>query len=289
MKKVKLFKSDWIFEGFLPGERKEFLAGFAVKKQVYSGKSKFQTFDIFDTYGFGRIFFLDGLIQLSTVHEAVYHEMLVHPALMQHPNPKRVLIIGGGDGGALREVLKHPVQEAVLVEIDEEVIRVAKKYLPSVSDGAFGDKRSRIVIEDGIRFLEQYEGHFDCIILDSNDPDGVMAEKLFQEKFFRAIKRALTKNGIFEAQTGYLSDAFGVKARTVMQKVFPYYELHRAFVGTFTREEHSFPVASAGINISNTNQKTIRDRYRKRKLRTSYYSPEMHAASSVLPRYFSGE
>src|SRR3989344_1924251 len=179
MKPASRFGAQWVFEGFLPGERKEFLAGFAVEKHLYTGKSKFQKFDVFDSVGFGRMFFLDGLAQLSTKHEAVYHEMLVHPALLHHPSPRRVLIIGGGDGGALREVLKHPVQEAVLVEIDEEVIRVAKKYLPSLCKSAFADKRSRIVIEDGIQFLERYKNYFDCIILDSNDPDGVMAEKLF--------------------------------------------------------------------------------------------------------------
>ena len=286
MKKVSLLQKTWAIEGFLPGEKKIFLAGFAIKKKIYTGKSKYQSIDIFDTQGYGRMFFLDGLVQLSTKDEAVYHEMLVHPALMNHPSPKRVLIIGGGDGGALREVLKHPVKEAFLVEIDEKVIQVAKKYLPTLCRSAFQDKRSKIVVTDGIEFILKYKNYFDCIILDSNDPDGIMAAKLFEEKFLRAVKNALTKDGIFSAQTGYISDTFGMKARTVMKKVFSFYELHRAFVGSFPRDEHSFPVASLKVNLKKTTKTVLEKRYNQRKISTSYYSPAMHFASSVFPPSF---
>jgi len=286
MKKVSLLQKTWAIEGFLPGEKKIFLAGFAIKKKIYTGKSKYQTIDIFDTEGYGRMLFLDGLVQLSTKDEAVYHEMLVHPALMHHPFPKRVLIIGGGDGGALREVLKHPVTEAFLVEIDEEVIYVAKKYLPTLCRAAFEDKRSKIVVADGIEFVSKHKNYFDCIILDSNDPDGIMAEKLFEEKFLRSVKNALTSNGVFSAQTGYISDTFGVRARTVMKKVFGSYELHRAFVGSFPRDEHSFPVASLKIDLAKTTRRVLEKQYKERNISTSYYSPAMHFASGVFPPSF---
>ena len=283
MKKVSILGKTWALEGFLPGEKRIFLAGFAIKKMIYTGKSKYQSIDIFDTEGYGRMFFLDGLVQVSTKHEAVYHEMLVHPALMHHPDPQRVLIIGGGDGGALREALKHPAKEVFLVEIDEEVLRVAKKYLPSLCRLAWKDKRSRIVVADGIQFIERYKNYFDCIILDSNDPDGIMAAKLFEEKFLRSVKNALTKNGVFSAQAGYISDNFGVKARAVMKKVFRYFELHRAFVASFPRDEHSFPIASLRINFAKTTIGTLEKRYKKRNISTSYYSPAMHVASGVFP------
>ncbi|MCH7828895.1 polyamine aminopropyltransferase [Patescibacteria group bacterium] len=283
MKKISVFGNTWALEGFLPGEKKIFLAGFAIKTKIYTGKSKYQSIDIFDTKGYGRMFFLDGLVQLSTKDEAVYHEMLVHPALMHHPSPQRVLIIGGGDGGALREVLKHPVKEAFLVEIDEEVIYVAKKYLPTLCRSAFGDKRSKIVVADGIEFVAKHKNYFDCIILDSNDPDGVMAAKLFEEKFLRAVKNALRKDGIFSAQTGYISDTFGLKARATMRKVFYSFELHRAFVGSFPRDEHSFPVASLKMDLAKTTEKVLEKRYKERRISTSYYSPVMHFASGVFP------
>jgi len=286
MRKISILKKTWAIEGCLPGEKEVFLAGFAIKKKIYTGKSKYQSIDIFDTQGYGRMFFLDGLVQLSTKDEAVYHEMLVHPALMNHPSPKRVLIIGGGDGGALREVLKHPVKEAFLVEIDEKVLQVAKKYLPTLCRSAFQDKRSKIVVTDGIEFILKYKNYFDCIILDSNDPDGIMAAKLFEEKFLRAVKNALTKDGIFSAQTGYISDTFGMKARIVMKKVFPFYELHRAFVGSFPRDEHSFPVASLKVNLKNITKTVLEKRYKQRKISTLYYSPAMHLASSVFPPSF---
>lgn len=286
MRKISILKKTWAIEGCLPGEKEVFLAGFAIKKKIYTGKSKYQSIDVFETEGYGTMFFLDGLVQLSTKNEPVYHEMLVHPALMHHPSPKRVLIIGGGDGGALREVLKHPVKEAFLVEIDEKVIQVAKKYLPTLCRSAFQDKRSKIVVADGIEFISKYKNYFDCIILDSNDPDGIMAAKLFEEKFLRAVKTALTQNGIFSAQTGYISDTFGMKARTVMKKVFPFYELHRAFVGSFPRDEHSFPVASLQVNLKKTTKTVLEKRYNQRKISTSYYSIPMHFASSVFPPSF---
>ena len=286
MKKVSISNKTWAIEGCLPGEKEIFLAGFAIKKMVYSPKSKYQSIDIIDTIGYGRMFFLDGLVQLSEKDEAVYHEMLVHPALMHHSSPKRVLIIGGGDGGALREVLKHPVKEAFLVEIDQKVIDVAKKYLPTLCRSAFRDKRSKIVVADGIEFVGKYKDYFDCIVLDSNDPDGIMAAKLFEEKFLRSVKNALKKDGIFCSQTGYISDTFGIKARTVIKKVFSFYELHRAFVGSFPRDEHSFPVASFKINFEKTTMKVIEKRYKQRSIVTSYYSPAMHFASGVFPPSF---
>ena len=283
MKKATILGKTWALEGFLPGEKKEFLAGFAIKKVLYTGKSKYQTIDVFDTEGFGRMFFLDGLVQVSTKNEAVYHEMLVHPALMHHPNPQKVLIIGGGDGGALREALKHPVDEVFLVEIDAEVIRIATKYLPTLCRSAFKDKRSKVVVADGIKFIKKYKNYFDCIILDSNDPDGIMAAALFKEKFLRSVKSALKKDGVFSAQTGYMSDTFGVTARAVMKKVFSSFELHRAFVGSFPRDEHSFPIASLKVDLKKTTEKVLKKRYKKRKISTSYYSPAMHFASGVFP------
>ncbi|MCH8049049.1 methyltransferase domain-containing protein, partial [Patescibacteria group bacterium] len=177
----RLLGKQWVFEGFLPGENKVSLEGFVLKKKLFSTKTKYQKLDIFDTEEYGRMLFLDDMIQLSTKHEATYHEMLVHPALLSHPDPKDVLIIGGGDGGALREAVKHPKAKVSMVEIDREVVAAARKYLPSLSNGAFDHPRARVIIGDGEQFIKEHKDSFDCIILDSNDPDGVMAGGFFHK------------------------------------------------------------------------------------------------------------
>ncbi|MCH8244642.1 polyamine aminopropyltransferase [Patescibacteria group bacterium] len=284
MKSIFLFGKKWILEGYLPGSPKISLEGFAVKKSLYKKKSKYQVIEIFDTEGFGRMFFLDGLVQLSTKYEAVYHEMLVHPAMLSHSNPQTVLIIGGGDGGTLRETLKHPVKEVFLVEIDKEVIEVSKKYLPSVSSGAFNDSRTKIIIADGKDFIKQYQNYFDCIILDSNDPDGVMAAGLFGKSFFQKVKRALKPDGIFALQAGYISDKFGENARRDLAKVFSFVQVHRAFVRHFPDDEHTFVIGTSRKGFMKISKHMIERAYKKRGLHTVYYSPAIHFASSVLPK-----
>lgn len=284
MKSIFLFGKKWIFEGYLPGSPQISLEGFVVRKTLYKKKSKYQTIEVFDTEGFGRMFFLDGLVQLSTKYEAVYHEMLVHPAMLSHPNPQTVLIIGGGDGGALREVLKHPIKEVFLVEIDKEVIEVSKKYLPSVSSGAFDDSRVTIIIVDGKDFIKQYQNYFDCIILDSNDPDGVMAQGLFGKSFFQKVKKALKPDGIFALQAGYLLDKFGKSARKNLAKVFSFIQVHRAFVRHFFEDEHAFAIGTSRKGFMKISKHMIERAYKKRGLHTLYYSPDMHFASTVLPK-----
>ena len=279
----KLFGKQWVFDDSLPGETRVSLEGFGVTKKILDTKTKYQKVDIFDTTGYGRVLFLDKLMQLSTEYEATYHEMLVHPALLLHPKPEQILIIGGGDGGALREVLKHPVKEAMLVEIDKDIITLSKKYLPSLSQGAFDHKKAKIVIGDGEQVIAQYKNYFDCIIMDSNDPDGVMAQGLFAAKFFQAAKKALRPGGIFITQIGYLSDTFGKKARAHMQKVFPFMQTHRAFIRHFMRDEHAFSLAFSHPSFSKITKSLLEKRFKTRKLKTSYYSPAMHFASLVFP------
>ena len=141
MRKKFLFGKEWFFEETEKlGESQSFAWGVIPEKEIFRGRTPYQRIEIFDTADFGRMLVLDGLIQLCTKYEHVYHEMLVHPALLYHPCPRRVLIIGGGDGGAVREAVKYPLKEIVLVDIDKQVIEVSRKYLPTVSAGAFGDR-----------------------------------------------------------------------------------------------------------------------------------------------------
>lgn len=278
METKSLFKHSWIFEQYLPGELKGILVGVEAKKKLYEARSPHQTIDIFDTVGFGTMLFLDGSIQLSSKTEAVYHEMLVHPSLCAHPLPKKILLIGGGDGGALREIVKHNVQEVIMVEIDEMVIKAVKKYMPHVPQKSFEDPRVSLRIGDGAEFIKHYKNYFDCIVLDSTDPDGNASKPLFKKKFFENVKKALKPNGIFSAQTGCISDPFSLKTRTLIRSIFPFFQVRRAFVSCFPADEHSFSFASSKVDLAHIRARAIEQRYLKRKIRTSYFSPKMYSA-----------
>lgn len=284
VKKKFLFAKNWFFEDFKLGEPPTSTWGFLIEKEIFSGKSKFQKIEIFQTKEFGRVLALDGLIQLSTKDEFVYHEMLVHPAMFYHSNPKKILIIGGGDGGVLREVVKHPVKEIYLVDLDEKVIEVSKKYLPSVSKGAFNDKRLKIFIEDGLKFIKKYNDFFDVIIDDLTDPTGP-SQALWTTKFYRDTSRALKENGVAAFQTAYLKERFAKKARKKLKKVFPFFKIHKAFVECFPLDEHTFSFGSKKLDFDKRSYNEIEKKYKKLKLKTKYYSPEIHFVSQVLPKY----
>lgn len=284
MKKKFLFGKKWFFENFKKGEPQVSTWCFLIEKEIYSGKSDYQKIEIFETKELGRILALDGLVQLSTKDEFVYHEMLVHPALISHPNPKIVLIIGGGDGGTLREVVKYPVKEIYLVDLDKKVIEVSKKYLPSVSKGAFEDRRLKIFNEDALNFIKRYKNFFDIIIDDLTDPTGP-STKLWRVEFYKDVFKALKKEGIFSAQTAYFRERFAKRARQEIKKVFPYFKVHRAFVGCFPFDEHTFSLGSKKIDFDKISFKEINKKFKKLKLKTKYYSPEIHFSSKILPPY----
>jgi spermidine synthase len=173
---------------------------FRTKRRLLSERTPFQKMEVYETDSYGRVLLLDGLVQTTEKDEFFYHEMLVHPALMCHPRPKDVLIIGGGDGGALREVLRYPVRRAVLVEIDIRVIAVCRKRFPGLAM-SFGDSRAEVIIDDGSRFIRETDRRFDVIVVDSSDPVGPSAI-LHQKDFFAALKRSLRPGGIITAQAG---------------------------------------------------------------------------------------
>lgn len=281
-----LFGKNWFFEDFkLPSESPSSTWGVVIEKEIYSGKSNFQKIEILRTKEFGRILALDGLVQLSTKYEAVYHEMLVQPAMFYHRKPERVLIVGGGDGGALREVVKHKsVKEIFLVDLDKKVIEVSKKYLPSVSREAFKDKRLKIFNEDALKFVRNYKNYFDVIISDSTDPSG-LSLALWKTKFYKAILKALRKEGVAAFQTAFFRERFAKKARKIIKKVFPFFKIHKAFVGCFPFDEHTFSFGSKEINFDRISFEGIEKKYKKLNIKTKYYSPEVHFSSQVSPKY----
>lgn len=162
-----------------------------VEKVLHVEKSKYQDVLVFKSTTYGNVLVLDNCIQVTERDEFSYQEMITHLALNSHPNPKKALVIGGGDGGVLREILKHEsIEEAWLCDIDETVIEVSKKYLPNMAK-SYDDPRTRVHIGDGFKFLEEYKNQFDVIITDSSDPEGP-AESLFQKPYFQLLKDALT-------------------------------------------------------------------------------------------------
>jgi spermidine synthase len=171
-------------------------------KLIESSKTRFQDLEIHDTPQFGKLFRLDGCFMTSEREEFVYHETLMHAALTAHPKPKRVLVIGGGDGGAAEEALKHPsVEQVVMVELDERVIEVAKQHFAAIHRGVFDNPRLRLLIGDGLKYLAETKGKFDHIALDLPDPIGPAAA-LYEEAFFRDCKKALTSGGILTLHMG---------------------------------------------------------------------------------------
>jgi len=249
--------------------------GLKVKETLFVGKSPLQEIAVIDTCLYGKILLLDGVVQLSERDEFMYHEMLVHPAMVTHPHPERVCIVGGGDGGAAREVLRHPVSEVVLVDIDAEVIEVCRKYFPQV--GSWDDPRLQVVVDDAVKYIARCKTQFDVIIMDSTDPfpRGV-AESLFSKEFFRDAYDHLTEEGVLVSQ---MEPPFFDRERVEMLwrnlDVFPLLRLYWGMVPTYPGGVWSYILASKK-NDPLTSMKPL-------PFPTRYYSQAIHQAAFTLP------
>jgi len=249
---------------------------YEVTRILYSGRSKFQDILVFENPFFGKILVLDGVVQITERDEFFYHEMLVHVVMNSHPYPKRVIVIGGGDGGTVREVLKHgTVEKVYFVEIDEEVINVSKKFFPSVSSG-LGDSRVEVKCMDGAEFVKMRQSDVDVVIVDSTDIVG-FAKSLFTKKFFRSIKNCLTENGMFVtlSESLHFHKDIVTEVQETMKSVFPAVDLYTAPIATYAGNWWSFSVGSLRLSP--------REVRRKNSLKTKYYSEEIHR-NSFLPR-----
>ena len=188
----------WFSETLHPG----FQQRFKISKVLFRSQTKLQDLVIFENPHFGRILALDGVIQTTERDEPCYHEMLAHVPILAHGAAKEVLIIGGGDGGALRDVLKHDtVDRATMVEIDRSVVDMCAEYMPTLSDGAFDNPRADIVIADGVKYVKETDRRFDVIIVDSTDPIGP-AIPLFSDAFYSDCRNILTEDGVVVCQSG---------------------------------------------------------------------------------------
>ena len=256
---------------------------FRIKEILDYRKSKFQTLAVYETYEYGKLFTLDDFVMLTEKDEFVYHEMISHVALSCHPNPENILVIGGGDGGTIREIERHSrVKNITLVEIDEEVVKISKEHLPFVACG-FDDERVKVIIEDGIEYIKNHKNEFDIIFIDSTDPVS-FAEGLFRTDFYKFVFDALKEDGIMVAQTEYpfLKGNFIKQVFSSLKEVFPIVSPYLASIPTYPTGLWSFAFASKKYHyIEHADFEHIKPFEKELK----YYSPEIHKACFALPPF----
>lgn len=253
---------------------------YKVRETLVRKQTEYQDLAIVESDRFGRMLLLDGIVQTTIADEYVYHEMISHIPLFTHPNPEKVLVVGGGDGGAIREVLKHPsVKKAVLCEIDRCVVEECMKYLPEISC-ELENPRCEVFIGDGIKYVHEHKNEFDVIIVDSTDPFGA-AEGLFGGSFYKEISECLTKDGIFVAQTEtpfYLPEVVR-KVFSDAREVFPVTKLFMAAIPTYPGGYWSFTIGSKLYDPEEA------DVPKELGFDTRYYTPKLHRACFALPKY----
>lgn len=260
---------------------------FTVTDVLFEVKTEHQHLQIIDTPIMGRVMLLDGVVQTTEKDEFIYHEMMVHVPLFAHPNPKRVLIIGGGDGGILREVVRHKnIEHITQVEIDGSVIEMCKQYFPKHSNGAFDDPRANIVIADGNDFVAQCQEQFDVIIADSTDPIGP-AEVLFSFDFYKEEKKCLAPGGIMVAQNG-VPFMQGSEVTNTFQRLSPLYQdvsFYTAPVPTYAGGQMTLAYASDDLTLRQQSVADISARVSASQIETRFYNAEVHVAAFALPNY----
>lgn len=255
-------------------------------KLVYSGQSRYQKIAFVDSLVHGRMLFLDGICQSSANDEFVYHEMLVHPTLFSHPEPRSVLVVGGATGASLREIFRHPgIERVVMVDIDGELIEVCKRYARQWHEGNFDDPRLELVIEDGRQYLERTAEVFDSVILDLSDPfDSSPASLLFTREFYQVVKSRLGPRGTVAVQAqGISPEEVAVHARitNTIKSVFP---VVRAYPYTL----HCFHRPDAHVLASRDpgwSEEFVVQRAAGTPLPLRYFSPEIARGMFSLPPY----
>ncbi|MDU4960133.1 MAG: polyamine aminopropyltransferase [Sporomusaceae bacterium] len=250
-----------------------------VRKTLFSGQSPFQKIAVVDSDQFGRMLALDGVFQTSVFDEYIYHEMIVHVPLYTHPHPRRVLVIGGGDGGSVREVVRHDRVEAVeMVEIDGMVVDVCKQYLPEISS-ALIDNHPKLTLKigDGIAHLHNAEHVYDVIIVDCSDPIGP-GEGLFTAEFFQSVYKALKPDGLFVQQTEspfYHQELIQRLYRDI-SAIFPITRLYLAQIPLYPGGTHSFTIGSKQYDPLNAPAS-------QPAFATRYYNAQLHKGAFMLP------
>ncbi|WP_195576410.1 polyamine aminopropyltransferase [Paenibacillus sp. 1001270B_150601_E10] len=251
-----------------------------IRETYVTEQTPFQHLVMLDTEEFGRMLVLDGMVMTTVKDEFVYHEMVAHPALFTHPNPKKVLVVGGGDGGVIREIMKHPaVEKAVLVEIDGKVIEYSKQYLPEIA-GELDNPRVEVIVGDGYMHILNAKDEYDVIMVDSTEPVGPAAP-LFERGFYQGIYEALKEDGLFVAQTDnpwFKADLIQKVNRDV-KEIFPIVRVYGANIPTYPSGLWTFTMGSKKHDPLEVDANAIPE------LETKYYSPRIHHAAFCLPKF----
>lgn len=251
-----------------------------IRETYVNEQTPFQHLVMLDTEEFGRMLVLDGMVMTTVKDEFVYHEMVAHPALVTHPNPKKVLVVGGGDGGVMREIMKHPsVEKAVLVDIDGKVIEYSKKYLPEIAC-ELDNPRVEVQVNDGYMHILNSKNEYDVIMVDSTEPVGPAAP-LFERGFYQGIYDALKDGGLFVAQTDnpwFKADLIQKVNRDV-KEIFPIVRVYAANIPTYPSGMWTFTMGSKKHDPLKVEEASIPE------METKYYSPRLHHAAFVLPKF----
>lgn len=254
-----------------------------ITRTLHEEQTEYQQMAVVDTLQYGKMLVLDGMVMTTEVDEFVYHEMISHVALNTHPNPEKVLVVGGGDGGAIREIIKHPnVNEAVLGEIDRRVIEVSQQYLPSIA-GALTDPRVTLAVGDGVEHVRQHKGKYDVILIDSTEPIGP-AVGLFSREFYQDVYEALTPDGIMVAQSEspFVNQDVIQMIHRNLSGVFSIKHLYLANIPTYPSGLWSFTIASKKYDPLQVDASKIRP------MTTKYYNSEVHFGCFKLPEFVKG-
>lgn len=277
--------SGWVEETL----HRDFRLKLRSSRVLHQGETAFQRIALFENPTFGRVLALDDCIQTTERDEFIYHEMLTHLPMLAHGAVRRVLIIGGGDGGTLEEVLKHATVERVaMIEIDRAVIELSREYLPSICGSAFEDPRAEIVIGDGVEHVAKTDARYDLIIVDSSDPIGP-AEALFTADFYADCRRCLNAGGVLVTQNGvpFLQADELRNTLGALRALFRDAACYIATVPTYTGGPMAFGWGCDDPAVRATPPATLRERFAAAGLGTRYYRPEIHAAAFALPGYIA--
>jgi spermidine synthase len=251
-----------------------------IKSTLHAENTPYQRIDVLETEALGKMLLLDGAVMLTERDEFIYHEMITHVPLSTHPHPRHVLVIGGGDGGTVREILKHPsVEQIDLVEIDVRVIEICQTYFPQVSQ-RLNDPRVKLRIEDGIHFVKKTSNPYDIVLVDSTDPVGP-AKGLFEETFFKDIHRCLRQDGIMVAQSEspFLHPSIIQEMVQTLKKIFPIVKIYLAPIPTYPSGLWSFAFCSKEYDP------LLHFHPRGLEPQSRYYNEEIHRSAFSLPNF----
>ena len=268
-------------------EPTDFTATYKIERLIHEESSEFQHILLFENVLMGRVLTLDGVVQTTEKDEFFYHEMIVHVPILAHGKARRVLVLGGGDGGAVEEVFKHQtVEHATLGDIDRTVIDLSKRYLSAISGQAFEDPRLNLVIADGRHFVAESDDHYDVIIVDSPDPIGVGAA-LFTSAFYADCKRCLAPGGVLVTQNGVpFTQMLELRdSMTSLTSLFADARCYVTHVPSYIGGPMTLGWASNDRALWRTPLVTLTSRFRKSAIATRYYTPAVHQAAFAVPRY----